>query len=136
MKPTIVGTWTGWRIGAVVAAVVLTLALGACGSGDSFVGGDEGVDPVGAWGLVEPGQPSLELHPDGSFTGSDGCNRIGGSWRLDGDQVVFSDVFTTLMACEDIDTWLSRLATATVTEDFLVVRDQGASRIGTLQRSS
>ncbi|MBC7308436.1 MAG: META domain-containing protein [Actinomycetales bacterium] len=136
MKSNTVGTWTGWRIGAVVAAVVLTLALGACGWGDASSGSEEGIDPVGAWGLAEPGQPSLELHPDGNFTGTDGCNRIGGSWRLDGDQVVFSDVFTTLMACEGVDTWLSRLATATVTEEFLVVRDQGASRIGTLQRGS
>ena len=114
------------------AAVVLALAVTGCGSGSEPSG--QSMDPTGSWGQSDPGQPNLELESDGTFSGTDGCNRLGGSWKADGAEVVFSQVRTTLMACEDVDTWLSALATATVTSDALTVFDEGGAEIGSLAR--
>lgn len=116
----------------VIAA--LTLALSGCGAGSDGTG-QGAIDPVGSWGQTDPGQPNLELDPDGSFTGTDGCNRLGGSWEADGNTVTFSHVFSTLMACEDIDTWLSALAAATVSPDSLLILDEDGKQIGTLERA-
>lgn len=108
------------------------LALGGCGSSSGSTGGV--VDASGSWGQLDSGQPNLELVSDGSFTGTDGCNRLGGSWEADGAEVTFSDVFQTLMACDDVDTWLSGLSTATATADSLTVFDDAGTEIGTLGR--
>jgi hypothetical protein len=42
---------------------------------------------------------------------------------------------STLMACEDVDAWLSRLASARVDGDRLVVLDSSGAQIGTLERT-
>lgn len=121
--------------GATIAALGV-LALAGCGSGANSDSGSTGasIDPAGVWGQSDPGQPNLELMPDGSFTGTDGCNRMGGSWESDGAEVTFSDVFQTLMACDDVDTWLSALDTATASSDSLTVFDESGAEIGTLDR--
>ena len=115
------------RVAVIVLVGGLSLALPGCGA-------TQDVEPGGSWGQDAQGQPHLELTSDGSFTGTDGCNRLGGSWEAEGDQVTFSGVFQTMMACEDVDTWLSGLASATVTSQFLVVRNEDGEEIGTLQR--
>jgi heat shock protein HslJ len=43
---------------------------------------------------------TLELRPDGTFTVDAGCNRGGGSWKLQGAGVEFADVILTKMACD------------------------------------
>lgn len=88
---------------ACLAAVVASLAaavLGACGSGS--------VLEDTQWNLVGlDGQPSAEgaaawivFGDDGEFLGSTGCNRIGGRWKAEGRKLTFSDIATTLIACE------------------------------------
>ena len=68
--------------------VVAALALTACaqvgvprGATSEFV--------VGAWSLDEtfdsPEQPFVAFARGGSWSGSDGCNRVGGTWSLDAD---------------------------------------------------
>lgn len=113
---------------ATVLVGALGLALSGCGSARPG-------EPVGSWGTPTQGRPHLDITSDGSFAGTDGCNRMGGSWEASGDQVTFSEVFQTLMACPDVDTWLSGLATATVTADALVIRNDEGDEIGTLQRA-
>jgi heat shock protein HslJ len=54
----------------------------------------------------------------------------------DGDEVDFGQVGSTMMACEDVDTWLADGVTATVSGDELTVLDAGDKEIGTLERSS
>lgn len=67
--------------------------------------------------------------------GSDGCNRLFGSWTAGPDHVVtFSPVGSTRMACPGVDTWLSRMASAHVDGDALHVSDESDVAIGTLQR--
>lgn len=119
--------------GAVAALLVLTGCLGAQGSAQ---GGD--VDPVGTWGdpSVEA-EPYLSLAEDGSLTGSDGCNRLSGSWSVDeADQVLFENVASTRMFCEGVDDWLSSLSAAEISGTTMTVLGQDGSEVGQLERTS
>ena len=119
--------------GAVVALLVLTGCLGAQGSAQ---GGD--IDPAGTWGDPSAeAEPYLSLAEDGTLTGSDGCNRLSGSWSVDeADQVLFENVASTRMFCEGVDDWLSGLATAEISGTTMTVLGQDGSEIGQLERSS
>jgi heat shock protein HslJ len=66
--------------------------------------------PVGSWRLesldgagLGPGrQLVLTLSADGTLSGQLDCNRIGGSWRLEGGaRLVTGPVFATQMGCLD-----------------------------------
>lgn len=119
--------------GAVISLLVLTGCLGGQGSAQ---GGD--IDPVGTWGdpSVEA-EPYLSLAEDGSLTGSDGCNRLSGSWSVDeADQVLFEDVASTRMFCEGVDDWLTGLTAAEIAGTTMTVLGQDGSEIGQLERSS
>ncbi|MCT9871459.1 META domain-containing protein [Paenarthrobacter aurescens] len=89
---------------------------------------------VGVWGDTgDPKQPSLELKSDGNATGTDGCNRLIGSWKEDGKTITFGGFASSRMACEGVDTWLSNAATAKIQENGkLAVFGQGGDEIGTL----
>ncbi|KUM35060.1 META domain-containing protein [Arthrobacter sp. EpRS71] len=108
---------------AFMAAVVLT---GCAGSGTSPF--------VGMWGdPSDARQPSLDLTSDGNAAGTDGCNRLMGSWKEDGKTISFGGFASTRMACEGVDTWLSNASTAKIQEDGkLAVFGQGGDQIGTL----
>ena len=120
-------------IGAVAAMLLFTGCLGEEGSAR---GGS--VDAAGTWGdPSEEGSPYLELEDGGSFSGSDGCNNLTGSWSVDeGEQVLFEDVASTMKACEDVDDWLSGLSAATVSGDTMTVLGQDGAEIGQLERST
>ncbi len=108
--------------------------LGGCSSGS---GSDLSTEDVaGDW--TQPGSDPvvhLELAQDGSVSGSDGCNQLTGSWELDGTTVQLGDLGATMMACEDVDTWLSQAQSATVSGDTLTVLDESGDSIGTLEKS-
>ena len=46
-------------------------------------------------------EAGLIFKDDGTVTGNSGCNGLGGSYKLEGDQVTFSEVVSTLMACDE-----------------------------------
>lgn len=119
--------------GAVIAVLMLSGCLGAEGSAK---GGD--IDPVGTWGdPSQTSEPSLSLADDGSLTGTDGCNRLTGSWSVDeGEQVLFENVAMTRMFCEGVDDWLSGLSAATIADTTMTVLGQDGSEIGQLERTS
>lgn len=136
------------RVGLLgaIGAGILTLALAGCSgspsSGESSApttpdaGASDAVGIVGVWGDADAQQePSLTFAEDGSVSGSDGCNRLMGSWTADGDTVDFAPLASTRMACEGVDTWLSAGASGTWTESTLVVLDESGTQIGTLERS-
>jgi heat shock protein HslJ len=68
---------------------------------------------IGTWKLTGYGSPdsptpavadaeaNLTFNLDGSVGGNSGCNGFGGSYTVEGDQVTFSDIVSTLMACDD-----------------------------------
>lgn len=111
----------------VVAAAVLLLA--------GCAGTPSGQAVVGRWGSTSAGQPNLDIQNDGTFVGSDGCNTLSGKGQIDGDEITFGPIAATLMACENVDTWLSKAATGNVSGDTMTVLDGSGSTIGTLKRS-
>lgn len=119
--------------GAIIALLMFT---GCMGEEGSVQGGS--IDPVGTWG--DPSQeeePYLSLADDGTLTGSDGCNRLSGSWSVDeADQVVFENVASTLMACENVDDWLQGMDVATIADTTMTVLGQDGAEIGQLERTS
>ncbi|MEV7694175.1 META domain-containing protein [Microbacterium sp. NPDC089189] len=119
----------------VAAAAALTAcATPTAGSSASPDADADATVVTGTWG--DAGAEHLVLEADGSLAGSDGCNRLGGTYTVDADEITVSLGFSTLMACPGVDTWLRDVATATVDGDVLVVRDVDANEIGTLSRSS
>lgn len=92
-------------------------------------------DVTGPWGdTSDSSAPSLELSSNGDLTGTDGCNRLTGSYAADGTELTFTGVASTLIFCEDVDTWLSRLTSAKVSGDTMTVFDISGTEIGTLER--
>lgn len=92
-------------------------------------------DATGTWGSDAAGEPNLNLEEDGRLSGTDGCNRLMGSWTQDGEDVEFGEVAATLMFCEGVDTWLSGVASGTVDADTLILRDASGDDIGSLERA-
>ena len=112
---------------AIAASVVL---LSGCAASDSET------SPVGVWGATpESGDPYLELTDDGSLAGSDGCNRLIGGWTAENDTTLtFTELGSTRMACDGVDTWLSDAASAELDGSTLTVLDASGDSIGTLSK--
>ena len=91
-------------------------------------------DAVGSWGTDGPGQPNLVLEADGKLHGTDGCNRLVGSYEASGTTITFGPMGGTRMFCEGVDTWLSHAAGATLGADTLEITDAQGQRIGSLER--
>ena len=137
-------------VGVVSMVAAALLVAGCASSGGAGYGDDESPEPtetskalttnalVGTWGSTDEPQPNLVFDAEGGVTGTDGCNRLVGSWSVDGDEVVLSDIASTLMACEGVDTWLSGAASASLVageDDELQIFDSAKKEIGTLERS-
>jgi heat shock protein HslJ len=116
---------TAW--GSLASALVLLVALGACGS-DSPSSSDEpagtgGAAPTDAsnggasglsgtsWDLAgvtvagkevaAVGSASLAFAADGKLSGTTGCNQFGGTYEQSGDDLTITLGPTTLVACTD-----------------------------------
>lgn len=102
---------------------------------------DDALPFVGRWAQMEGAEaygdrkPYLELSKDGTVSGTDGCNRLMGSWTFDGSRISFEPLASTRMACQGVDTWLAAAASATLEGDTLAVFDADGKPIGSLVRS-
>ncbi len=91
--------------------VVISLALSACTATKTAT--ESPASLTGAWkltgygpaGATTPAVPDTEagltFNGDGTVTGNSGCNGLGGTYTVEGDQVTFSEIVMTLMACDD-----------------------------------
>ena len=127
-------------LGGLVAGGAAMLLLAGCAGSPGAPSDDTApADPTavaGTWGDPdEPGTPSLVLAEDGTLTGTDGCNRLTGTWELDDGTIDFGDLAATRMFCEGVDDWLSRADEATVSGTTMTVYGDGHRKIGTLERS-
>lgn len=126
-------TWN--TLGLAGLMVAGAIALGGC-AGEA--GDDPEIDPVGTWG--DPGAEHaayLSLEADGGLSGSDGCNRLTGTWKLNpADQIQFEQVASTQMACEGVDTPLAGLDVATISGTTMTVFGEADAQIATLERTS
>lgn len=120
-------------VAASGAALVLACALAGCAPATPMGPGAAG-DAAGTWGVDKPGEPNLTLSSDGQLSGSDGCNRLVGTWSQTGSTVDFGEVASTMMACQNVDTWLSGLSNGRVDGTTLHVLDADGAEIGTLTR--
>ncbi|MCI2956884.1 META domain-containing protein [Agromyces atrinae] len=117
-------------------AIAGALLLAGCATSGAGTGGAEtGGSPLGTWGEDAKGSPHLEFLEDGTLSGSDGCNGIGGTYTDSDGTITVELGFSTLMACPGVDTWLRDISTASVDGDALAVFDTDGSRIGTLTRA-
>lgn len=78
---------------------------------------------------------TLSFDTDSTFSGSTGCNKVTGAFRLKGTSIKFLTINSTKMACEQLDReiTLQRLLTHTVSAytvdgDVLLLRD-GSSNV-------
>jgi len=115
------------------AALTLALALTGCAPATPNVPGSP-TAAAGTWGSDAAGSPQLVLAEDGSLTGTDGCNRLMGRWIEEGPVIVFEEVASTMMYCEDVDTWLADLSTGSVRGSTLRILDADGVEIGSLAR--
>jgi len=123
------------RVLALAGSLLLALTISSCGAASG---------PVGTWGdgYNTDKAPYLELalaaeqgsDQAGYVTGSDGCNRIQGQWMMAGGELTFPQFGSTQMACEGVDTWLSKAKGATLSGDTLTITDANGAVIGKLDR--
>jgi heat shock protein HslJ len=84
--------------------VLLVLILSACSGGNT-------PSLEGSWKLVSYGDPAQPTSAapdvetsidfkDGQVTGNVGCNGFGGKYEVDGKEIKFSEMMSTLMFCE------------------------------------
>jgi heat shock protein HslJ len=114
-----------------VAVTALLLPLTACVPSFSSA-----VDPVGVWSESSgDDSPTLSLLEDTTVNGYDGCNQLTGGWEPTDDGVNFKNLASTRMACEGVDDWLSRAASAEIAYDTMTVLDENGDELGTLKRT-
>ena len=93
----------------LLTVLVICLAISACTARNE--GSSAGL--VGSWKLtsygavasptpaVEGAGAQLTFNKDGTVTGTSGCNGLGGNYKVEGDQITFDQIVSTLMACDD-----------------------------------
>lgn len=85
--------------------ILAALALTACGSANSLAGttwtlvsyGDAAAPTAAANGV----DTSLSFNKDSTLGGSMGCNGFGGDYSVKGSQIVFGNLVSTEMACDE-----------------------------------
>lgn len=117
------------RLAVLAAFAVVGMVAMACASPTSD---SSRASERGRWAGQGPEFLTLD---DGNLTGSDGCNGLHGSYSREGDTLTVRLGLSTLKACMGVDTWLRKVATATVAGDTLTVFDRTGSQIGILTRA-
>jgi heat shock protein HslJ len=118
---------------ALIRGGLIGLAIAALLAGCSSASGGDSV--VGTWGSSASEQPNLTIEADGSFSGTDGCNRLTGKGSIDGDTIEFGSFASTMMACQGVDEWLNKAAKGTVDGSVMSIYDEAGSTIGTLKKA-
>lgn len=118
-----------------VARATLLVAAAALLASCADSSGSPAPSVEGSWGDVsDSSAPSLDFAAGGRVSGTDGCNRLMGHWTQDGATVTLIDMASTMMFCQEIDTWLSTAATAEIDGETLALFNENGDQIGTLQR--
>lgn len=94
----------------LLTLLILSLAISACSAQRSE---EPAASLIGAWKLTSYGPASsptpaaedteagLTFNEDGTVAGNSGCNGFGGNYTVEGDQITFSEIVSTLIACEE-----------------------------------
>lgn len=112
---------------ALGVAVFLTVGIAACSGSKTNL--------VGTWGNPDAkAMPSLVFDQNGEVHGTDGCNLIGGEYKISGSTVTFTEFRSTMMYCEGVDTWLLGGTSAEIAKDSMTIFNKTGEEIGTLER--
>jgi heat shock protein HslJ len=91
----------------LVIGLLVLFVLAACASGSS-------ASVSGEWRLVSYGSASsqtaaiggvntnIEFTPEGKLNGNVGCNSFGGDYKVNGNNLAFGPIMSTMMACEGV----------------------------------
>ena len=90
---------------------------------------------LGTWVSQERGLPELVFEASGVVSGSDGCNRIVSTYEATEAGARVAPFAITAMACMGVNQWLADVASVTLDDGVLRVRDVAGTEIGELQRS-
>jgi heat shock protein HslJ len=89
----------------LLTLLLITVMISACTAQPASL--------TGAWTLISYGpaaspapavpdsQAGITFNEDGSVTGNSGCNGFGGQYTVEGDQITFSEIVSTLMLCDE-----------------------------------
>lgn len=81
--------------------------------------------------------PHVQFMKDGTWKGSDGCNRGGGRWTVGSDgEFLATSGPTTLIGCEGapVPSWVAQATTAGFDQDWLLPFNAAGNEIGRLKR--
>ncbi|MFO7690555.1 MAG: META domain-containing protein [Cryobacterium sp.] len=92
--------------------------------------------PVGYWAESNtPEAPFLSIDTDQSYSGSDGCNVLTGTWTQNSDwSVALTPGVTTLMMCEGVDQWLRLAVLGRVQAGVMTLQAEDGTVLGQLTR--
>jgi heat shock protein HslJ len=94
----------------LLTLLILSFAISACSAQNTE---EPSASLIGSWKLtsfgsvgttfpaVEGSDAELTFNEDGTVAGNSGCNGFGGNYTVEGDQVTFSEIVSTLIACEE-----------------------------------
>ncbi|MEO0467102.1 MAG: META domain-containing protein [Pseudomonadota bacterium] len=100
----------------------------------SLPGVDWDIVSVGGTPVIDLGTAVIRLDPDGSVSGSTGCNQFNASWSIEGNQIDIGPAVTTRMACSPPVTLQEQTILAILDAAVLIgVGDEGALFISTLE---
>lgn len=96
----------------------------------------EGLEYGAEYSSNETGGPHLTFNEDGTYSGSDGCNGINGSFTSTGTTLTLDPGVSTLRGCLGVDDWLrSARSIAVIDASTLQVEGADGDTIGTLTRT-
>ena len=93
----------------LITLLIICLAISACAAKNE----GSAASLIGSWKLtsysradvltpaVTDTEAGLTFKDDGTVTGTSGCNGFGGSYTVEDDKITFSEITSTLMACDD-----------------------------------
>ncbi len=131
-------------ISFAAAAAGIIVLLSGCASGTPPVATTvQPADIVGTWTLDRtfdsPEQPFIALEKDNTWSASDGCNRVIGTWQLGSDGALMTTAGPqTLMACDgaQLPLAIARADRVAVKGDALTIHSSFDSTITELVRAS
>ena len=93
----------------LITLLIICLAISACAAKNE----GSAASLIGSWKLtsysradvltpaVTDTEAGLTFKDDGTVTGTSGFNGFGGSYTVEDDKITFSEITSTLMACDD-----------------------------------
>ena len=83
----------------ITCVVIMLVACGGTG-GDSLNGTTWELYSLGQYAPLPGSQITLRFE-NGQVSGNAGCNSYGGTYQINGNQIKFEQVISTMMACTD-----------------------------------